>query len=105
MKTVKISSRLLSIALVVSFIMAFASPVLANDDKKLIPVEMKYVGTMKDQPLFHLVFNGTEEKEFTISIRDEYGNILYRENVKGTSFTRRFLLNTEELGDTELKFE
>jgi hypothetical protein len=105
MKTVKFSSRLFSIALVASFIMAFASPALANDDKKLIPVEMKYVGIMREQPLFHLVFTGTEEQEFTIVIRDEYGNVLYRQIVKGASFTKRFLLNTEELGDTELKFE
>ncbi len=105
MKTLKFSTRLLSIAFVASFIMAFASPASANDDKKLIPVEMKYIGNMKDQPLFHLIFTGTEEKEFTISIRDEYGNTLYRETVKGSSFTKRFLLNTEELGDVELKFE
>ncbi|MDP4264060.1 MAG: hypothetical protein Q8941_16150 [Bacteroidota bacterium] len=105
MKTVKISARLLAIALVASFTMAFASPASANDDKKLIPVEMKYAGNMKDQPLFHLVFTGTEEREFTICIRDENGNTLYREIVKGASFTRRFLLNTDELGDTELKFE
>jgi hypothetical protein len=30
---------------------------------------------------------------------------LYRENIKGTSFTKKFLVNTEELEDAELKFE
>lgn len=104
MKT-KNSTRLLSLAFIAFLTMAFVSPASANDDKKTMPVEMKYAGNMKDQPLFHLVFTGTQEQEFTICIRDEYGNILYRQNVKGANFTKKFLLNTEELGDTELKFE
>jgi hypothetical protein len=105
MKTM-IKTRLLAIALVASFTVAFTSPALANEEKNAIPVELKFVGNMKNnQPLFHLVFTGTVENEFTVTVRDEYGNVLYRDNVKGASFTKKFLLNTEELGDAELKFE
>lgn len=104
MKT-KISIRLFAIALIAAFTTAFVSPAMANDEKKVIPVELKFVGNLKDKPLFHLVFNGTEEKEYTITVRDTYGNIFYRETVKGTSFIKKFLLNTEEVDETELKFE
>lgn len=104
MKTMS-RTRLLAIALVATFTAAVASPALANDEKKAIPVEMKYVGEMRNQPLFYMVFNGTEETVFTITVRDEYGNTLYRENVKGGNFTKKFLLNTEEIGDATLKFE
>jgi hypothetical protein len=101
----KISIRLIAIVLIASFTTAFVSPAMANDDKKAIPVELKFVGTMKNKPLFHLVFSGTEEKEYTITVRDLYGNTFYKETVKGTSFMKKFLLNTDELDETELKFE
>ncbi len=104
MKTM-INTRLIAIALVASFTVAFASPAMAGDEKKVIPVELKFIGNVKNQPLFHMTFTGTEENTFTIVVRDEYGNVLYRENVKGGSFTKKFLLNTEEIGDAELKFE
>ena len=104
MKTM-INTRLIAIALVASFTVAFASPALANDEKKVIPVEMKFIGNIKNQPLFHMTFTGAEENEFSITIRDEFGNVLYRDNVKGGNFTKKFLLNTDELGDAELKFE
>lgn len=105
MKTRKISTRLLAIALVASFAIAFASPALANEDKKTVPVELKFIGNVKDQPLFHLVFSGKEETQYTIVIRDENGNALYRDNLKGTNFIQKFLLNTETLDGAKLKFE
>jgi hypothetical protein len=104
MKTVMISTRILAIALIASFTMAFASPALANIEKKPIPVELKFIGNLKDQPLFQMTFTSTEENDFTITIRDDYGNVLYRENVKGGSFTKNFVLNTD-LSDVGLKFE
>ena len=104
MKTM-INTRLMAIALVALFATAFTAPALANDEKKVIPVEMKFIGNVKSQPLFHMTFNSTEETEYTITVRDEYSNVLYKAKVKGGSFTKKFLLNTEELGDTDLKFE
>ena len=104
MKTM-INTRLIAVALVAMFTVAVAAPAMANDDKKVIPVELKFIGNIQNQPLFHMTFNSTEQSEYTIIVRDEYGNVLYKENVKGGTFTKKFLLNTEELGDAELKFE
>jgi hypothetical protein len=104
MKT-NISLRVLAISLMASFAIAFTTPALANDEKKAIPVELKFVGNLKNQPLFHLVFNGVEETVYTIVIRDESGGVFYRENVKGTAFMKKFLLNIEEIDDAKLKFE
>lgn len=104
MKTVMISTRILAIALIASFTMAFASPALANIEKKPIPVELKFIGNLKNQPLFQMTFTSEEENDFTITIRDEYYNVLYKENVKGGSFIKNFVLNTD-LGDAGLKFE
>jgi hypothetical protein len=104
MKTM-INTRLIALALVAMFTVAIAAPAMANDDKKVIPVELKFIGNVQNQPLFHMTFNSTEQNEYTIIVRDEFGTVLYKENVKGGTFTKKFLLNTEELGDAELKFE
>ncbi|MEI9910675.1 MAG: hypothetical protein WDO71_13960 [Bacteroidota bacterium] len=55
MKTM-INTRLIAIALVASFTVAFASPAMAGDEKKVIPVELKFIGNVKNQPLFHMTF-------------------------------------------------
>ncbi|MBK7562752.1 MAG: hypothetical protein IPI68_14955 [Chitinophagaceae bacterium] len=71
-----------------------------------VPVEMKFAGLLNNQPMFQLSFYGNaQQDEFTISIRDENGNSLYRENIKGENFTKKFLLNTDEIGDDTLLFE
>jgi hypothetical protein len=104
MKTM-INTRVLAIALIASLTVAFTTPAMASDEKKVIPVEMKFIGNVKNQPLFHLVFTGAELEQYTITVRDEYGNVLYKDVVKGGTFTKKFLLNNEEIGDADLKFE
>jgi len=83
-----------------------ATAALANDEKKDPPsAELKYLGNLKNQPVFQLDLNSTEEKEFAIIIRDQFGEILYTERVKAKIFTRKFQLDTENLGDAVLQVE
>ena len=71
-----------------------------------VPVELKFAGTVKNQPLLQLNFSGTkEENQFSISIADENGVVLYSADAKGEKFSKQFLLNTDDLGDAVLKFE
>lgn len=71
-----------------------------------LPVELKFVGTVKNQPLIQLKFSGTEEEtEFNITITDQYGVELYNNTVNGKNFVKQFLLNTNDLGDAVLQFE
>jgi hypothetical protein len=111
MKALFINFRTVVMALVAVFTLSVA-PAFANGgngkdkkEKNIIPVELKYIGQLNDQPLFELAFSNEEESEFTVIIRDEYGTVLYKDNVKGSSFSKKFLLNTEELGTVSLKFE
>lgn len=104
MKT-RSSIRLTAIALIAAITTLIATPALANDDIKTIPVELKFVGNVQSQPMFHLVFNNPSEAQFTITVRDTFGNVYYRETVKGTSFLKKFLLNVDDLDVSRLKFE
>ena len=107
MKTLVSKTRIAAVALIALFTVAFNAPALANGgkEKNVIPVELKYVGQLNNQPLFELAFANEDESEYTVIIRDEFGTVLYKDNVKGATFSKKFLLNTEELGTVSLKFE
>ena len=78
---------------------------MAIDEKKLIPVEMKFIGNVENQPVFGLTFSNVEKTEFTIVVRDEYDYVLYRDNIKAGHINKKFLLNTDDLGDVAIPFE
>ncbi len=71
-----------------------------------LPVELKYAGTFKNQPLIQLNFSGSkDENVFNIIITDESGVVFYNADLRGETFSKQFLLNTDDLGDAVLKFE
>ncbi len=106
MKKIFNNNRLIAIAFFTVF-SATAVSASVNDSSNLVmPLELKLIGTINNQPLFQLSYAGTtEQDDFTIIIRNENGNSLYRENIKGESFTKKFLLNRDEVGDGTLRFE
>lgn len=106
MKKIFSSNRLIVIAFFTVFSVAMPPAVMANDNNPAVPVELKFAGLIKDQSLFELNFSGSvRQDDFTIIISDEYGSILYKESIKGQIFIKKFLLNTDEIGDNTLRFE
>ena len=105
MKIRRLNSKIAAFALFTAISMT-AAPVtaMANDDKN-VKTELKFVGNVNDQPVFHLQLNNTLQEEFTIVIRDLYSNVLYRYTSKNGNFDKKFLLNTDEIGDDPLRFE
>jgi len=78
---------------------------MAGHDTANLPVELKFLGNVKNQPLVELSFSGSKaENEFTISITDQHGIVLYSSNEKGEKFSKQFLLDTDDLGDATLTF-
>ena len=68
-------------------------------------VEFKFIGKLQNQPLLQVTFNNPEETEFLVQVIDEYDNVLYKDYVKATNTTKKFMLNTEDLGDVGVRFE
>ena len=78
----------------------------AGAEKKDPPAaELKYIGNVKNQPVFQLDLNSPQEDEFLISIKDQFGEILYSEKVKAKVFVRKFRLDTDNLSDAVLRVE
>ncbi|HEY8898265.1 MAG TPA: hypothetical protein VIM79_25735 [Niastella sp.] len=82
----------------------FSTVTLANDEagKPSHATELKFIGNLENQPVFELNLTNTEEDEFTVTFRDENGNILYTDKFKGANLTKKFLLKTDDLTDAVL---
>ncbi|MDZ4795050.1 MAG: hypothetical protein SGI83_12285 [Bacteroidota bacterium] len=106
MKKILNNNRLIAIAFFTVFSLAMSPSVMASGIKPAVPVELKFAGLVNEQPVFQLVFAGSpEQDDFTVIIKDEFGYTLYKENIKGENFTKKFLLNTDEIGDNNVRFE
>lgn len=102
MKKLMRNYGIMAIALV-ALTLAFSTTTLANDEGGAKNVtELKFIGNLENQPVFQLSLNGVEEDEYSITFRDEYGNVLYSDKVKGANITKKFLLKAEEIGDASL---
>ena len=105
MKKIFNNSRLIAIAFFTVFTAAAVPAALANTGKDL-PVELKFIGSINNLSIFHLKISGnTGHDDFTIMIRDEYGNMIYKEHIKAENIFKKFLFNTDELGDDTLLFK
>jgi hypothetical protein len=106
MKKIFRNNRLIAIAFFTFFSTTGTTTLRANDRDSVVPVELKFVGTLHNKPLFQLSFTGDAfQNEFVINITDVYGNPLYKENIKGEVFSKKFLLDTDEIGDETIRFE
>jgi hypothetical protein len=106
MKILAINTRLFAIAVIALFAVAVSTPAIANDDtRKPLTAELKYLGEFKSHPVFELNFNIDESSDYLVVIRDLQQNVVYKDFVKGGTASKRYVLNTDEIGDEPLQFE
>ena len=62
------------------------------------PIEFKFIGKIKNNPVFQLNLNNNEAEEYFIKIKDENYNVLYSEKVKAkdANFSRKYRLDIDE---------
>src|SRR5262245_38518888 len=101
MKRLLLNTRMIIAGLATILTVAFTLPVNANpiekekSAKEEIPVELQYRGTMNDQLVFDLVFSNEKESQYTVTIREKSGSILYKNKVSGKKFRKRYTLDQE----------
>jgi len=99
-------NKIIAIALFAVTSITTSTTVLANDEKNNVKSELKFIGNINNQPVFHLVLDNVAAQNFTVIIRDEYSNVLYRYSSNdGSNFNKKFQLNTEDIGDDAVRFE
>jgi hypothetical protein len=95
--------KVITIIALIALTLGFTTVSLANDEGKTKNItELKFIGNLENQPVFQLNLTNTEEDEFTVTFRDEAGNILYTDKFKGANISKKFLLKSEAFGDAAL---
>lgn len=92
-------TRTITLGFIAIFIMGFAQNVTSKPHPNAI--ELKASSNFKKQPVFELSMNNTEVLEYLIKVKDENGNLLYSEKLKGKNVSRKYQLDIseEELND------
>jgi len=97
MKSVMKNSKVLATALFAAFTLSSSSSLLANEDvKPSSAIDLKFLGSVAQKPVFQLNINNTSNDEFIVTFRDENSNVLYSTRLKGSSITKNFQLSDEE---------
>ena len=79
---------------------SFSTVTLANDGgNNDHGTELKLIGKMENQPVFQLNLANAQEDEYTVTFRDEYGNVLYTDKFKGANISKNFVLKGEDATD------
>ncbi|OQP53788.1 hypothetical protein A4H97_23115 [Niastella yeongjuensis] len=85
---------------VLALALSFTTPAMANDGGKGTPkTELKFIGDVENQPVFELNLANKVEDEYTVTFRDEYGNVLFSDKFKGAGLTRKFMLKSDDFSD------
>ena len=97
MKQAMQTTRMITMGLFILCTMGLSQATFAGvkaDD----PIEFKFVGKLKDRPVFQLKLNNDEAEEYFIRIKDENYDVLYSEKVKAkdANFSRKYALDIEE---------
>jgi hypothetical protein len=91
----------------VASLLAFSltpSNVLAQSKDNPLEVNINYIGTLDEQPLFQVDFDNRTGVTYRVFIKDENGEVLYSERVSGKSFSKRFKLESSEINNSRLSF-
>ena len=88
------------------FLIGLSSTVQAQDtDTPVIsPVEIKYLGTVDDQPVFQVDFDNLTEKNVRVSITDENGILLYGGKSNEKKFSKKFKFEKSGIDPVKLTF-
>lgn len=105
MKTVINTLSRTAIVLLAVFTMSFSTNTGTPGKKADNPAELKYIGSIDNQPQFQLNFKNSESEEFLVIIRNKHSEVLYKENIKGANISRRYRLNTDDFDSTGITFE
>jgi hypothetical protein len=97
---------ILSAALSLFFVVSLNLTASATDeDKKPSTVEVKMLSNVDESTIFQLDLNNKEVEEFYVTIKDNFGNTLYSDKVKGSNISKKFKLNPDGMTDETIRIE
>jgi hypothetical protein len=95
MKTVMINYKKIAIALATVLTLGLSSTAFAANTNET-PAELKFVGKVKNLPLFQLNLNNSDNSNYVVTVKDAEGNVLFSEKLTGEKISRTYKLDTED---------
>ena len=74
-----------------------------NTGSKDTPVEIRYIGKIKEQPVLQIQFANTAGEEVMVILKDTEGTVLYYENFKGKLFSKKFMFEGEDASNLQIE--
>ena len=96
---------LVTFALSLFFVVSLNLTASATDEKTPSAILVKMISTVDETPVFQLDLNNKEVEEFYLTIKDNFGNTLYADKVKGSNISKKFRLNPEGMIDETIRIE
>jgi len=102
-QTIK-ATRMITVGLFTLCTMGFTNATFAGA-KTETPAELKFIGKIKNQPVFELSLNNNAPDEYYINIKDADFNVLYSEKIKGENLSRKYQLDVDASELTDPAFD
>ena len=96
---------LVTFALSLFFVLSLNLTASATDEKTPSSIVVKMISAVDETPVFQLDLNNKEAEEFYVTIKDNFGNTLYADKVKGSNISKKFKLNPEGMTDETIRIE
>jgi len=97
---------IVSLAMSLFFVLSLNLTASATDeDKKPSTIQLKMISNATEAPVFQLDLNNKEVEEFYVTIKDNFGNTLYSDKIKGSNISKKFKLNPEGMSDESIRVE
>ena len=96
---------LVTFALSLFFVLSLNLTASATDEKTPSSIVVKMISAADEAPVFQLDLNNKEAEEFYVTIKDNFGNTLYADKVKGSNISKKFKLNPEGMTDETIRIE
>jgi hypothetical protein len=96
---------LVTFALSLFFVLSLNLTASATDEKTPSSIVVKMISAADEAPVFQLDLNNKESEEFYLTIKDNFGNTLYADKVKGSNISKKFKLNPEGMTDETIRIE
>jgi len=96
---------LVTFALSLFFVLSLNLTASATDEKTPSSIVVKMISSVDETPVFQLDLNNKEVEEFYVTIKDNFGNTLYADKVKGSNISKKFKLNPDGMIDETIRIE
>jgi len=96
MKTVMNNFKMMVITMTAVFMLSFNFVTLASKDSTDNSNEaFQFVGKVENLPVFRLVLNNDNNANYQVTVKEENGEVIFTEKLKGANISRMYKLDTD----------